>query len=498
LNRAKRFAAALEEAEQLVKLNPTYYDAYPLKWQAKMSFKRGSDEVCAEIAKELRALETKWAQNLDGLLAVQRGYAILDDEEGQERTKKAILALDPKFFDRISVTMLDIGKRIQLSNQMFQRFTDVQKLQDAKEQLEAYRQLEKEIEEVDMKLYYLYPAMFNIYLRLADLDGAEQMVQVMQKAGIAHARLAQHQVSLAQFYLGRRIKLDRALELAEGAIERLQQSLKQSSGDPRSTDSLRLRLADALHLQARILTEKGLIGKEAAERAEAYRQLEKERLEAYRRLEKEMGDADTKLNSLFPSMFQSYLALQDLNGAEQMLETMKTAGMEPSRLAPHQVSLARIYAQWKIKLDRAHELIQEVIEKLRQSLKEEGDSRSTYLKGSLANALYVQHQILMHRGMPEQALESLVESVQLDEQEWNTLDLGLAYSNAGKLDEAIEMLAKAYGFQGPTRNQAKLALELIYGEREKVKPLTTLLAEAVEHRKKRKEESRHCCAESDN
>jgi tetratricopeptide (TPR) repeat protein len=493
LNRAKQFKSALKEAESILTLDPNYFEAHLLKWQAKLNLKNGSQKARAEVVKEIQALEAKHTQHLDALVVVHKGYTTLDDDEGKERAKKAITALAPKFFDvRFStVTMTMDGKTIRVPGEIMRRQSDTFRIRDPKERLEALRQLEKEIEDEEVKHFLLYPSIFSVHLAQDDLENAEQLLDTMKTAGMGLSRLAQQQVYLAQAYWRRRNKLDRALDLVQEAVEGLRQSLAQPSGDARSSDRLREQLTEARGFHAQLLMEQRLIGKDVRARVEATRQLQRDRLETYLQLEKEVTDATLKRNIIFPRIFQDYLTVENLEGAERMLETMKTAGVEPSRLAEHEVNLARSYVRKKLKLDRAHELAQGAIEKLRQALTEmeaAGDINARFTKPALANGLYVQHQILTEKGLPGQSLDSLVESVKAEEQEANTLDLGLAYSNAGRVAEAIEMLTKAYGFEGGMKGRAKAAIEAIYGEREKTNPLAALLAEAVEARKKQREE----------
>jgi tetratricopeptide (TPR) repeat protein len=351
LNRAKHFKPALKEAEYILKLDPTYFEAYPLKWQAKLNLENGSEKARAEVAEEIQALESEHAQYLDVLVAVHRGYTILDDEEGKERAKKAITALAPKFFEPRygTMTMTMDGKSIRIPGEIMRRYTEANKLKDMKERLEVYRQLEKEIEDADVKHYFLLPAMFRSFIELKDLEGAEQTFETMKKVMTDQQRLAQFQVGLADAYVKQKVKLDAAQELVQDAIGELRQTLKQR----------------------------------------------------------------------------------------------ESSGNQPSARSPRM---------------------------------------------ALAYALYVQAQLLMQTGSSEQVTETLSESLKLEEQEGSTLDLGLIYSKAGKHDEAVELLAKAYGFAGKRKDEAKAALEQIYGEREKTKPLADLLAGAVESRKKQREE----------
>jgi tetratricopeptide (TPR) repeat protein len=112
------------------------------------------------------------------------------------------------------------------------------------------------------------------------------------------------------------------------------------------------------------------------------------------------------------------------------------------------------------------------------------------VKNTLAGNLQLQARLLLFKDSKEKALAALAESVALAEQETNTLDLGLLYTGMNKLEEAIPLLAKAYSFEGNKKQEARAALERVYGEREKSVALATLLKDAVDARKKAREAER--------
>lgn len=345
----KRFESVAQEAEQMLQLDPTYFEAYPTKWRAKLNLTLGSDETRAEVARDIKELESKHGKNVQALAVTQSGYQILDDEAGAARAKEAILAIDPKYFERQPSSFMigtHTGKTVRLTGINARRFIDTFDLKDNhKAKIEIYQTMEKELDDMDAKLYAVYPAMIRSYISLKDTDNAERIVEAMVKGGIDAPSLAGHRIELARAYLESKTKLDTALEHARLAVEVMRQP------PPKKPD-----------------------GQPAGDPAEA----------------------------------------------------------------------------------------------------------AEFAKSALADALHLQGQILLEKGMTAQAMESLTESAKLVEQEGNTLDLGLVYAKSSKPDEAIAMFAKAYAFEGKRQQEAKLALEKIYGERSKTKPVAALLSEEVE------------------
>jgi len=352
-NLSSKYASSLEEAERVLQLDPNYVAAYPIKWQAKMNMTLGSPQTRAEVLKDIQRLETEKAKDIEVLKAVQRGYQILEDQDGVERVKKTILAVDPKYFERQDQQFymgmgIDSGKMIYFRGPAAARYFRAEELKDPKEQLAVYSQVEKEVQEADVKHYIIYPALLRTYLKLDDLDNALKIMEILDKAGLEDQTLARLKDELARACLRLKTRLDAALDQNKRSVELWRKSIKE------------------------------------------------------------------------------------LESKDQ---------------------------------------------------KESGGS--AYARAQLAQSLHLQGQLLLEQGLTEQAIAALNESLKLNEQEGAALDLGLAYLKAGKQEEAIGALSLAYSFDGEKKQEAKAALERSYGEREKAKPLATLLAEAADQRRAR-------------
>ncbi|HEY7547844.1 MAG TPA: TlpA disulfide reductase family protein, partial [Blastocatellia bacterium] len=354
------YDAAPEEAEKILQSDPTYFDAWRVKWQAKLSLAFGSDEARAEVLKEVKKLEAEKGKDIRALAIVMDGYQSLDDEAGVEKTKQAILALDAKYFERQPVSMgfgIPGGKIIRLTGVNARRYMDVFKLKDEKAKLDVYRQMERELEDPDAKLYVIYPGMLHSYAALGDIENARQIIAKMIEGKFDPRRLAESKVAFARALLEKKSDLDLALDYARSAVEELRKP------QPKVEDS----------------------GPDAAAEAE---------------------------------------------------------------------------------------------------------ERAEYAKSQLAEALQLQGQLMLAKGMIAEAASALEESVQLKEAESSLIDLGLANAKLNRADKAIEMLTRGYAYEGKRKAEAMAALKPIYGDREKAKPLKAMLDEAVAlHRTRVREEA---------
>lgn len=345
----KRYEHASHEAEGILRDHPEEFGAYTIKWQARMSLTFGDEETRADVLRDIQALETNHSKDVPALLAVRTGYQMLENEEGAARAKNAIVALDPKYFERQPYSMATgtvTGKVVRLAGPNARLFGETYSMKDHKQKIEAYKKLDKALTDADAdaRMYALFPAMLRSYVALKDLDNAERVLRLMADGHVESHDLGTMQVVFAQACFDSRAKLDLALETAKLAADSFRKPL------PKKDD----------------------------------------------------GDADSS------------------------------------------------------------------------------DYATEYFKKELAHALSLQGRILLEKGMAEQAAEALVESEKLNSLEETLLALGLAYSKAGKRDEAIESLAGAYGFEGKLQQEAKKHLEKIYGQRAQARSLAALLKEEVE------------------
>lgn len=347
LSSAGKYESALAEVQRVLKLDPNCFDAYPTLWRTKMRITSGSEKTQAEVVKEIKDLEARFAKNPRALDAAMKGYGIFFEEGEEERLRKAIKALDPDYFANSGGgTTLGVvsaaGKPLTFSGPAIERIMEAAAMKDAKAQLAAYQQLEKETLDEDLRIHALYLYEAGAYLRNGDLDNAERLLGLMEKGG---ARITSLQSQLAAAYVDRNIKPDVAKTYIDQGVEAARKSLAQ---------------------------------------------------------------------------------LETTKGSANAIASQKS-----------------ILAQW----------------------------------------LYTRGRLLLAQGSTEPAVAPLAESIQLAEREAPALDLGLAYAKLSRIEEAIQMLALACSFEGTRKQEARTALERIYGDQEGTKPVAALIKEAVEKRK---------------
>ncbi len=354
------YDAALEEAEKILQADPAYFDAWRIKWQAKLNLAFGSDESRAEVLRDIKKLESEHGRDIRALAVLMDGYQSLDDEPRVEKTKQAIMAIDAKYFERQPFNIgfgTPTGKVIRLTGINARRFMDVNKLKDEKAKLEIYRQMESELEDADARLYAVYPGMLRSLIALGEVEKAKQIITKMIEGKITGRDLAGHQVAFARASLEKKSDLDLALGYARSAVEELRKPM------PKIEDN----------------------GPDAAASAEAM---------------------------------------------------------------------------------------------------------AEYAKSQLAEALHLEGQLLLAKGMAAEAASALEESIQLKETEASAIDLGLANAKLNRVDKAIEMLARGYAWEGKRKAEAMAALKPIYKDREKTRSMKAMLDEAVtRHRARVREEA---------
>ncbi len=219
----------------------------------------------------------------------------------------------------------------------------------------------------------------------------------------------------------------------------------------------------------------------------------REQIEVYRQIAEETRDENLRIYFLNPRLFNAYLKADDLESAERLAEQMEKV-VDPILAARSSQGLAEAYLAKGTGLDRAQSYADKAVEAFRRELGRLESSESPgreilQAKRLLAASLHVQGRILIAKDRTEAAVPSLQESLQLLEAESVALDLGLAYEKLGSMNEAVEMLAMAVSFEGPRKQEARTALDRIYGDREKTVPVAILLEEAAAKRKKSAAES---------
>jgi tetratricopeptide (TPR) repeat protein len=347
LNSVQKYDSALAEVQRVLQLDPNSFDAYPTLWRTKMRVTWGAEKTQAEVMQEMKNLESRFSRNPKALDAVARGYGIFFAEEEAERIKKAIVAIDPKYFVNSGtglrmMVMTAAGKELTFAGPDVDRIDEVGWLADPKAQLAAYREIENNLKDQDLKIHVLYMREATAYMKDGDFENAGRLLGLMEKGG---ARVTSMQMGLASVFLDRKIKLDTAGYFIDQGMAATRNELAQQGA------------------------AKGSAGA--------------------------------------------------ISGTKSLL------------------------AQW----------------------------------------LFLQGRLLAMQGALEQAVVPLTESIQTMEREAAALELGQAYAKLNRTDDAVKMLLLACSFDGPKKQEAREALERIYGDREGTKPVAAAINEAVEKRK---------------
>lgn len=278
----KQYDSALEEATTVLQIDPLYFAAYPIKWRSKVNLS-AAEKTLAEISSEIQQLESRHPRDIRALEAIQQGYEMVIDKAGMARTRNAILAVDPKYFEKKQYpriyTVTASNQPLEFTGLNAKRFMDSKDLADPKQQLDVLRDIEKEVRDADIKFYLIYPEIFQNYIKSGDLANAEGMLETLEKGGMPAFRLASHRVELARAYLIHKVKLEQALQQVEKADISLREHIErlaQEKNVQNAIDSARHSLANSLHARGLILTAKGQTEKAIAAFAESVKQKETE------------------------------------------------------------------------------------------------------------------------------------------------------------------------------------------------------------------------------
>jgi len=297
LNSAQKYESALAEVQRVLKLDPDSFDAYPTLWRTKMRITSGSEKTQAEVRQGIKDLESRFPGNPKALEAAMKGYGIFFEEEEAARIRKSILAIDPNYFANTGASarimvMTPAGKELSFSGPEVSRLMEVTSLKDVKAQIAAYRQLEKETKDEDLKVHVLYAREASAYLRDGDLENAERLMALMEKGG---ARITSIQQQLAVAYVDRKIKLDTAKVYIDQGLEGARKSLAQAEAAKNTETALgsqKSNVAQWLFVQGRLLVAQGATGQAVGPLAESMRLAEREATAL------ELGQAYATLNRI--------------------------------------------------------------------------------------------------------------------------------------------------------------------------------------------------------
>jgi tetratricopeptide (TPR) repeat protein len=357
------YDVALEQAEKILQTDPAHFDAWRIKWQAKLNLSFGSDDARAEVLKDIKKLESEHGKDIRALLAIMGAYQSLDDEQMVEKTRQAITAIDAKYFERQPTTLgfgTPSGKVVRLTGVNARRFMDANKLKDDRAKLEIYRQMEKELDP-DAKLYVVYPAMLRSLVALGDIESAKQLIAKMIEAKTDAHELAQHKIALARAAFEKKTDLDLALDYARGAAEELRKPApKMEDKGPDAASSAeemaeyaKSQLASALHLQGQLLLAKGL----AAEAASA--------------LEESVGLKETEASAI-----DLGLASAKLDRADKAIEMLARGyAYEGKRKEEALTALKPVYAD-REKTRPLKAMLDEAVSRHRSSVREEAIAKA--------------------------------------------------------------------------------------------------------------------------
>lgn len=277
----RKYESALAEAQRVLQLDPTRFDAYPVQWKAEVALTSGSEKTEIEAMRDIKSLEATHTGDPKALEAAMRGYGIFFDSKQEERVRKAIGKIDPTYFGSgASINIATVkGEPLQYSGPFVDHLMNARVLRKPKAQLEAYKRIENETDDQDFKLYVLYMDETRAYLAIGDLENAERLIHVMEKAGLG-PRLTSLQVRLAEVCADQKTKLDLAKEYISSAIETARKDIAQNEASKDTEASAKRmkanRLAPLLYTQGRLLLAEGRTEEAVAPLAESIQWAEKE------------------------------------------------------------------------------------------------------------------------------------------------------------------------------------------------------------------------------
>jgi tetratricopeptide (TPR) repeat protein len=138
-----------------------------------------------------------------------------------------------------------------------ERIDQVYGLADPKAQLAAYREIENNLKDQDLKIHVLYTREATAYIKDGDFEDAERFLGLMEKGG---ARVLSLQMELASAFIDRKIKLETARNFIDQGMAATrnelarQEAAKGAAGAVSGTKSL---LARWLYLHGRLLVTQG-------------------------------------------------------------------------------------------------------------------------------------------------------------------------------------------------------------------------------------------------
>jgi cytochrome c biogenesis protein CcmG, thiol:disulfide interchange protein DsbE len=278
----KRYPAAAAEAALVLRSDPTFFAAYPIKWRAQTNVSAG-DKTFASITREIEQLEAAHPKDVTALEAAMQGCELLIDKPGMAAARNAILAIDPKYFEKktyVKIYAMTAKRQLlEFTGPSAQRFYEAGSLSDPAQKLKVYLDVKNEVSDEDIELYLIDPAILTAQAELGKTAEAEETLARAEKGGVSDIALANRRVALASAYLKQKQGLDRALQLLE-TVETSQRKIiaeYENNGDAKnSTDFARTSLAKALYVRAQIEMFSGLRDKALASFIESVKQKESE------------------------------------------------------------------------------------------------------------------------------------------------------------------------------------------------------------------------------
>jgi tetratricopeptide (TPR) repeat protein len=269
---SKMYHRAIEESERILKVDPSYYDAYLTRWSARLNITFGSQDTRAEVLREIQDLESKHGKEVKALVAARSGYEMLDDKKGAARAKAEIVAVDPKYFERQDHSFsfgTNSGKMIRFEGADARLLSEIWDMKDDNQKVDALTKLEKQVTDQDALAYVVYPEMLRTYVRVKQLDNAEHVLAMMASGNGDPNDLAETRITLARAYLESKIKPAAALEHVRKAIEQLRKPAPKTEGsddeqNEYQKEHLTELFADGLAMEGKILLDRGMPTEAAA------------------------------------------------------------------------------------------------------------------------------------------------------------------------------------------------------------------------------------------
>lgn len=225
------YAAVAEEVKIVQKIDPANFGIYNTKWKAIMAANDGSDKAKAEIAADVKRLETDPSKNAVALSAAKAGRELTDPKSKLPQRMK-------------------YGEP-SLTGPANEKFQQAMKLKKPAESLKALSELESQVEAGE-KAEVLLPAIVKAQIAVGDIQGAVGVVRQLSQAGATPVTDANASLEVARALVDGK-QFGPALDLLNSAVEKLKKFIDTK---PKGDDAYQA-ITSAFELQGQALVEQG-------------------------------------------------------------------------------------------------------------------------------------------------------------------------------------------------------------------------------------------------